>query len=59
MTKKNEKRPLVSTTKPLPPKEKSKIITTHELDTEGKSIEQRFWDREKTMDDEKAKSCYR
>jgi len=48
MTDKKEKQTFVSTSQGLPPKEKSKIITTHELDVEGKSEAQRFWDKEKT-----------
>jgi len=40
----------VTTTKPIPPKEKSKIISTHDLNSNGKLIrEQRYWDKEKTM----------
>ncbi len=44
-----EKKPFVSTNRPRPPKKKSKILTTRDLDSEGKTAEQRFWDKEKTM----------
>lgn len=45
----NEKKKMVvSTTRPLPPKEKSKIITTHDLPSD--LPEQRYWDpKTKTM----------
>jgi len=44
------KRIVISTTKPPLPKTKGKIITTRELNAEGKVIgEQRYWDEEKTM----------
>ena len=47
-----EQRPaIVSTNRPIPPGEKSKILTTHELDADGKLIKgQRYWDpKTKTM----------
>jgi len=47
MTMKNEKRPFVSTTRPLPPTEKSKVLTTHDLPSDLPT--QRYWDREKTL----------
>lgn len=47
MVKTNEKKTFVSTSKPIPPKKKSKIITTHDLPSDLPT--QRYWDREKTM----------
>ncbi len=50
MAKKSEKRPFVSTSTPVPPETKKRILTTHDLDADGKIIrEQRFWDKEKTL----------
>lgn len=50
MIHEREKGAFVSTTKPLPPKEKSKIITTHELPSNLKEVvTERFWDKEKTL----------
>jgi len=47
MVKTNEKKTFVSTSRPLPPKKKSKILTTHDLSSDLPT--QRFWDKEKTM----------
>lgn len=44
-----KKRVIVTTNSPRSPKEKAKIVTTHELGTDLKTKEQRFWDKEKTM----------
>lgn len=50
MTDKKERGAFVSSNSPKPPGRKRNVITTHQLDSEGKIIpEQRFWDREKTM----------
>jgi len=46
---KTKKKTFVSTNRPRPPKKKSEVITTHDLNSDGKSIEQRYWDKEKTM----------
>jgi len=43
----SKKRGFISTTKARPPKKKETFISTHDLNSEGKSIEQRYWDRQK------------
>ena len=49
MTKMKEKT-FVSTTRPVPPTEKSKVLTTHDLPSDlSKVVTERFWDKEKTM----------
>lgn len=44
-----KKQTFVSTTIPKPPKKTKTFISTHQLDANGKSVEQRFWDKEKTL----------
>lgn len=45
-----KKRVIVTTSIPLPPGEKAKIITTHELPSDLSKVKtERFWDKEKTM----------
>lgn len=46
---KKERPAFVSTNRPIPPGEKSKILTTHDLDSEGKTKEQKYYDKEKTI----------
>ena len=49
MTDKKEKQTFISTTIPKPLKKTKTFVSTHDLDSEGKSAAQRYWDKEKTM----------
>jgi len=44
-----ERPAFVSTNSPIPPETKKSILTTRDLGPDGKLIEKRFWDAEKTM----------
>ena len=46
---KQVKKEIVTTTIPKPAKKTKTFISTHQLNAEGKSKEQRFWDKEKTI----------
>lgn len=46
---KQMKKEIVTTTIPKPAKKKETFISTHELDADGKSKEQRYYDKQKTI----------